>query len=191
MRDIEAFFKQSSEWIAEKLSERQRIQNACRPRRFAPGEEFMYLGRRYPLLLAAPNEKVPYLSFSDDSFLVPSNHLHRARDLFIKWYKAKALERFQERVIELGKKLNLMPRGLRLMTARTQWGSCSPDNRLSFNWKLLMADEGCIDYVVAHELLHLRERNHSRKFWSALESFMPDYRSRKAWLDENAHLLSI
>ncbi len=77
------------------------------------------------------------------------------------------------------------------MTARTQWGSCSPDDLLAFNWKLVMAADALIDYVVAHELLHIREKNHSRRFWSALESFMPDYKVRKAWLDENGHVLHI
>ena len=102
-----------------------------------------------------------------------------------------AREMITEKVFHFSKKLDLAPQGIRLMTARTQWGSCSADNCLSFNWKLIMAGDACIDYVVAHELLHIKEKNHSPRFWKALESFMPDYKERRAWLDENAHLLSI
>ena len=189
--DIDKFFEQNRAWVARKMAERRAIQEMCKPKSFVPGEEFLFLGKSYPLRLGETNGKVPTLSFCSGEFTLPENHVAKARDLFVKWYKTRAWEKITEKVLYYSKRLDLVPQGTRLMTARTQWGSCSPDNRLSFNWKLVMAADAFIDYVVAHELLHIKEKNHSHRFWGALESFMPDYRERKAWLDDNAHLLNI
>jgi predicted metal-dependent hydrolase len=189
--EIESFYQQNRAWVAKKLAERRAIQEMCKPKSFVSGEEFLFLGKSYPLRLAETNGKIPALSFCTAGFTLPKEYSAKARDLFIKWYKARALETITEKVLCFSKRLDLIPKGIRLMTARTQWGSCSPDNRLSFNWKLIMAGDAFIDYVVAHELLHIKEKNHSPRFWGALGSFMPDYRERKAWLDENAHLLNI
>jgi predicted metal-dependent hydrolase len=189
--DIESFYQQNRAWVARKLAERRAIQKMCKPKSFVPGEEFLFLGKSYPLQLGETNGKVPNISFCSRGFTLPRDHAAKARDLFIKWYKTRAWEKITEKVLCFSKKLDVLPQGIRLMTARTQWGSCSPDNRLAFNWKLVMADDAFIDYVVAHELLHIKEKNHSPRFWGALGSFMPDYKERKAWLDDNAHLLNI
>jgi predicted metal-dependent hydrolase len=189
--DIDRFFEQNRAWLARKMAERQAIQKMCKPKSFVPGEEFLFLGKSYPLQLGETNGKVPTLSFCSSGFTLPKNHARKARALFVKWYKTRAWEKITEKVLYFSTRLDLIPQEIRLMTARTQWGSCSPDNRLSFNWKLVMAAEASIDYVVAHELLHIREKNHSHRFWEALGSFMPDYKERKAWLDSNGHLLNI
>ncbi len=194
-REIERFFEQNRSWVAKKLAERRAIERQSRPKKFVSGEEFLFLGKSYPLHLAEETEetsgKIPTLSLSSRRFRLPRNYAAKARDLFIMWYKAKAWEIITERVLHVSKKLGLTPRGTRIMTARSQWGSCWPDNSLSFNWKLVMARLPIIDYVVAHELFHIKEKNHSHEFWAALESFMPDYTEHKAWLDNNGHLLNI
>ncbi len=190
-KEIDAFFETSRVWVARKLAERQAMQTMCKPKTFVDGEEFLFLGKSYPLRLGNPIGRFPALYFCSEGFTLPVNHKHKARELFIKWYKRMALEKIREKVLGFSERLNLAPQSIRLMTARTQWGSCSPDNRLCFNWKLIMAGDAFIDYVVAHELLHIKEKNHSPRFWKALESFMPDYKERRAWLDENAHLLNI
>ncbi len=189
--EIDRFYDRNRTWVARKLAEQRAIQEACKPKSFVPGEDFLFLGESYPLQLSETNGKVQALSFSSRGFSLPSDQAAKARDLFIRWYKTRAWEMITEKVLSFSKRLGVTPQGIRLMTARTQWGSCSPDNRLSFNWKLVMAREACVDYVVAHELLHIKEKNHSRRFWGALESVMPDYRECKDWLDENGHLLSI
>jgi predicted metal-dependent hydrolase len=189
-KEIDRFFEQNRGWIAKKLSEQRAIQKMCKPKCFVPGEEFLFLGKFYPLRFGETNGKLSRLSFCSRGFTLHTNH-SKARDLFVRWYKTQAWEKITEKVLDFSKRLDLIPQGIRLMTARTQWGSCSPDNRLSFNWKLVMAKDAFIDYVVAHELLHIKEKNHSPRFWNALESFMPDYKQRKDWLDENGHLLNI
>lgn len=72
---------------------------------------------------------------------------------------------------------------------KTRWGSCSSRGTLSFNWKLMLAPPGVLDYVVVHELCHLKHMDHSREFWAAVESVMPDYRERRRWLKEHGNEL--
>jgi hypothetical protein len=75
--------------------------------------------------------------------------------------------------------------------ARTRWGSCGIRGSLNFTWRLIMAPEPVIDYVIVHELAHLRVRNHSSQFWDLLEKLMPEYRQARAWLKQNGHLLEL
>lgn len=72
---------------------------------------------------------------------------------------------------------------------KTRWGSCSAEGNLNFNWRLIMAPPGVMDYVVVHELAHRKEMNHSRNFWKVIEEAMPDYWKYKAWLKENGNIL--
>jgi predicted metal-dependent hydrolase len=87
--------------------------------------------------------------------------------------------------------LGVAYRRIEVRDQRTRWGSCSPGGTLSFNWRLVLAPLEVLDYVVVHELCHLREPNHSRSFWSLVESRRPGWREQRAWLREHgAELLA-
>lgn len=75
--------------------------------------------------------------------------------------------------------------GIQIRDQRTRWGSCSANGNLSFNWRLVLAPFEVLDYVVVHEVCHLREANHSRRFWRLVEERRPDWRDQKAWLTEH------
>lgn len=76
---------------------------------------------------------------------------------------------------------------LRIGDQKTRWGSCSSKGTISYNWRLILMPEEIMDYVVVHELCHLREMNHSRKFWEYVSKIMPDYESKRKWLKENGY----
>lgn len=76
-----------------------------------------------------------------------------------------------------------------LRNQRTRWGSCSPNRTLSFNWRLVMAPPDVIDYVVVHELVHLREKNHTTRFWQLVGEYVPEYKQRTEWLERNSSRL--
>jgi predicted metal-dependent hydrolase len=80
---------------------------------------------------------------------------------------------------------------IRITSAQTRWGSCSPKGTLSFTWRLVMAPLEVIDYVVIHELAHLRVKNHSKTFWAEVESMLPDYTRHVAWLRKNGKFLTL
>ena len=107
------------------------------------------------------------------------------------WYRAKAVEVFQERVRFFEEIMRMRATRIRVRTLKSQWGSCSNQGALSFNWRLVFAPPAILDYVVVHELTHISHPNHSRRFWSAVGSVFPDFPKRRAWLRTQGHLLHL
>jgi len=188
--EIEKFIKEKQIWIVNKISEKEKqIKEA--EKTFLSGERFLYLGEWYPLEIHEFDHKEPPLRLSFGKFILNKDHIEGARDLFIKWYKREAKEKIVGRIDYYSHRLHLFPRGIRITNARSRWGSCSRDNRLSFSWRIIMASLTVIDYILIHELVHIREKNHSKRFWTTLESILPDYRKHRLWLKENGHLLQV
>jgi len=93
--------------------------------------------------------------------------------------RAKAKELLPRRAAHFAGQMGVTPAQVKVTGAKTRWGSCSSKGNLNFSWRLMLADEEAIDYVVVHELAHLREMNHSPRFWAVVEAAMPDYRQRR------------
>jgi predicted metal-dependent hydrolase len=105
--------------------------------------------------------------------------VHRA---VIDWYRESAQEHLAARAEFWSGHLRYTKTRVLARDQRSRWGSCSADGTLRFNWRLIMADAELIDYVVVHELTHMRVRNHSAEFWAELAKTMPDYRSHRSRL---------
>ena len=188
--EIERFIDKSRSWVSKKLCERERSIRETK-RGFSPGERFFYMGGSYPLSIEPNGNKGLPLRLSFGKFILDENRVNEAKNLFAQWYKTKAKEMLRERVDYYSRRLLLFPKAVRITSARVRWGSCSGDNRLSFSWRIMMAPLHVIDYILVHELVHIREKNHSKRFWSYLESIVPDYRERRTWLKENGYLLCL
>ncbi len=106
----------------------------------------------------------------------------------IKELKKQARQTIPERVAEISQRFGLTYKSIRITSAARRWGSCSHDNRLNFSWRLMLTTPSVIDYVVAHELAHIRHKNHSRDFWDCVEKMHPNVREDKCWLKENRFL---
>lgn len=100
-------------------------------------------------------------------------------------YKAQALDRLTQRVQYYAGLANLTYKTIRVGNARTRWGSCSSKGGLVFNWRLILMPERILDYLVVHELMHLKQQNHSKRFWQEVEAVIPDYKQDERWLKEN------
>lgn len=188
--EIEKFLQEKESWISDKVSEKEkRLREA--EKTFQPGEKFLYLGEWYPLEMQERGNRGSPLKLAFGKFILNGDHMADARDLFCDWYKREAKEKIKERVDYYSHRFQLVPEGIKITSARSRWGSCSRDNRLSFSWRIIMASLSVIDYVLIHELAHIREKNHSKKFWDYLESLFPGYRKQRHWLRENGHLLQI
>ena len=111
------------------------------------------------------------------------------RSALEKRYREAAKEYFPKRAAYYAYLLGVSYDRIRIAGQKTRWGSCSSNKTLSFNWKLMLAPPGVLDYVVVHELCHLKHMDHSREFWAAVESVMPDYRERRRWLKEHGNEL--
>ena len=101
-----------------------------------------------------------------------------------KRLRTLALDAFIERSVLYAAKMGVAFKKIRLNSAKTRWGSCGPQGNLSFNWRLIQAPTEVLDYVVVHELAHLIERNHSRRFWAKVAQFCPEYKTARKWLRE-------
>ena len=189
-REIEEFIREREAWVVEKLTEQKELRRELQ-KVFEPGEKFLYLGESYPLEIDESDRKELPLKLSFGKFVLNRNHVEEARDLFIEWYKGEAKEKIEGRVRYYSDRFHLLPKGTKITGAKSRWGSCSRENRLSFSWRIIMAPLRIVDYILVHELVHIKEKNHSWNFWEALEKILPDYRERKTWLKDNGHKLSL
>ncbi len=181
------FVESHTEWVRRRQAE-ARLNVPPPPKGYVSGEIFPYLGRTYALTIV--ERQRPALRFADGFYLArPARP--RAEQVFVRWYKARAFEVISERAALFAGQFGLAHQGIRITSARTRWGSCSPEGRLNFTWRLILAPLPVVDYVVIHELAHLKVKSHSRRFWKKVESMMPDYRSHVAWLGRNGHQLSL
>lgn len=185
---IEAVVEARQDWIREKQEQNRRLWQEQAPRTFAGGEEFLYLGKSYPLRIVEKQKQA--LEFRQ-GFYLRRQSTKQGREIFEKWYRVRAREIFTERVGLYARQHGLRYKSIRISGARTRWGSCGVKGTLNFSWRLAMAPLEVIDYVVIHELAHLEEKNHSRKYWAKVERLMPDYKQRRQWLKKNGASLKL
>jgi len=182
--DIQRFIEAKKDWIKRKQTQARK--DTVAPRQYIDGETFWYLGREFPLRII-PDGK-PALVVDNSFKLVKSARQH-AETVFTSWYRKQARILLLKRVDYFAQKYGFNAGKIRISSARTRWGSCSTKGTLSFTWRLVMAPLEVIDYVVVHELCHLKEMNHSKAFWGQVESILPDYKQRRKWLKKNGKLL--
>jgi predicted metal-dependent hydrolase len=182
--DIRRFIQEKEDWIKRKQVRAK--EDAVSPHQFVDGETFWYMGEEIPLHLVPDGKPVLVL---DGSFRLVASAKTQAKSHFEDWYKKQARAVLTERVEHFARVHGFQVRKIRISSARTRWGSCSSKETLSFTWRLVMAPLDVIDYVIVHELCHLKELNHSKAFWADVESILPDYIRRRKWLKENGKWL--
>jgi predicted metal-dependent hydrolase len=109
----------------------------------------------------------------------------RAEHHFINWYTRQARDWLKLRVARFTTRVDVQPRDIEVRRLGYRWGSCSPTKRLNFHWRTILLPPEIIDYIIVHELVHLREPRHGGEFWRRVERIIPDYVQRKQWLSEN------
>lgn len=172
-------------WILEK-KQQVLARGVAGPKEFVEGEEFLYLGKRYKLKIS-DGDRIKLL----DDLHFPVKFLGQAREKMIDWYKERAREIVEERARIFSQGTGWKFKRLSVTNAARRWGSCSHKNSINFSWRLAMVPRGVIDYVVAHELAHIPEKNHSARFWNNVRAVLPDYKARRKWLRENEENLKI
>lgn len=188
--EIERALHHKGEWILRKLVEQRERQQRIQSSRieWMDGGSLPYLGAPLVLVLAPAEREVIW----DDGArqlrlpLPAGASAEQIRDLAQSWLQARAREDFLPRCQRFADLLGVTMKTLRLSSAQTRWGSASADGSIRLNWRLIHFAPAIIDYVVAHELAHLREMNHSPAFWDTVRSVLPDFeRSREALREES------
>lgn len=180
-------------WIIRKQIEFDRIQPQLPKPLYLSGETYRFLGRQYRLKIFQGRDKDIYIH---DGFLILTtllvNNSHQIEKKVIYWYRKQAKNIFNKRFKECMKNVNkigimeIPEWSLRIMSKR--WGSCTKKGKILLHPELVAAPEECIDYVIIHELCHLIEHNHSPRFYEMLEIVLPDWKKRKAKLDETIEI---
>jgi hypothetical protein len=169
--EIETFMREKERWIRRRLAAPRR-----RPFVWEAGATLPWLGQSVTLALRVGENSVR-LSFERlEVGLADGGSL---REQVFAWIHEQALALFRERVVALSRVLDLTVYGVGLSNARTRWGSCSASGRIRLNWRLMLLPPHLIDYVVAHELAHRRELNHSVRFWNVVAMLYPRYREAR------------
>lgn len=104
-------------------------------------------------------------------------------------FREQAAEIFAQKAAYYARQMGVAYQRITIRDQKTRWGSCSSKGNLNFNWRLVLAPVKVLDYVVIHELAHLKEMNHSSRFWGIVEEMMPDYRNQRKWLRDQGDIL--
>ena len=186
-RQIMQFVNSKQDWINQKQALVLENLKKLPVHNFTKGETFFFLGERYKLELV-PRKK-PLLSL-EKAFLLSDTCQERlkAEEVFSAWYREQAQAVLADRVLFFARQYGFKQPLIRITAAQTRWGSCSSRGSLNFTWRLVQAPLEIIDYVVVHELCHMKEHNHSRAFWALVAEILPDFQKRRKWLKENGYL---
>lgn len=174
--DIETMIRQHGDWVLDKLAA-WRERNAAEKPALTTGTTIFALGA--PLTVTITPGSRQRWSFTDDKLHLFVPPAVAATVVLEKALRDKARTAFSERLAHYAPRLGVATPPLRLSAARTRWGSCSHHGGISLNWRLIFMPLAVVDYVVAHELAHLKEMNHSPRFWSVVEQLCPDWRARR------------
>jgi predicted metal-dependent hydrolase len=182
-----------STWIKKKLIDHAQIPMP-KPREYVNGESFQYLGKNYRLKVIKGSEAAVklnrgYIEVTTKKSAIAAEEI--IRDQLINWYMDLAIARFKEKTFKYAKQLGVVPNSITVRDYKSRWGSCSTKGDISFNWRIILAPQKIVDYVVVHELSHMLQHNHSPKYWRLVEKILPDHQESREWLKVNGSRLII
>ena len=178
---IDKFVVSKESWIIEKLTLSQKRMEQRQAFTLNYNTAILFRGDLYPLKAKAGTRA----GFDGECFYFPPNlNSNQLKEVCVQMYRRLGKIHFTDRVELYAGQMGVAPAGVKVSGAKTRWGSCSSRRSINFSWRLIMADDDVIDYVVVHELAHLIQMNHSSKFWRIVENILPDYRKRRLRLRE-------
>lgn len=195
---INSFLKKHTNWIEKQLKKIEK-QRKLRPEfNYRTGDVFYYFGEPITLEVKPSDRKRPTIKIRENQMLI---NLHRninksdgvttVKKTIEQFYRKKAEEVIHDRLQFFNEHYDFKYNRVTLRNQKSRWGSCSRLNNLNFNWRLIMAPIEVIDYVIVHEMCHLKEMNHSPRYWRLVAETIPDYKEVRKWLRKNHYLLKI
>ena len=186
---IESAVKAKEYQIFTKLAKWKELNQGKVKREYVNGQSFLYLGRNYRLKISE-NQDVP-LKISGGFLHLDKKYLDKADKVFKEFYKTKAEHKINERLQLMVDKFQVKPSTIKVLELQNRWASWTPKNGLNFHWKCVMAPVSVIDYIITHEMVHLKYPNHSTEFWNELDKKMPNFREHENWLKNNGVKMSL
>lgn len=191
--DLDALLKQRERWILKYLEKYEKAPTPSQPR-YRSGDQIPFMGEDHELEVIATQKGKQTLIARQGRFLRirlragldESGQTQEIRHALETWYRGQAKTYITKRATELAALHGFKFEKIAIKGQKTRWGSCSTNHNLNFNWRLMMAPPGGIDYVIIHELCHLREMNHSKRFWSLVRKYCPSYQKWIRWFKDHA-----
>ena len=178
---IQKLIEKKADWIVKKTEQVSELQKSKTEHRFINGETFYFRGRPLTLNLIVNRDRNRIMVKKQaDTLLVvsPTAEGEVIKDVIVKWYREQAKEVLQQKVFYYQRFIGKSVGDIRIKEQKSRWGSCSAKGNLNFNWKIMMAADDIIDYLVAHELCHRLHMNHSKEFWERLRDEMEEIWNR-------------
>ncbi len=182
-REIYRLLEKKKDWIQNHLQ----TQKNSSVHTYQSGDKFLYLGNYYTLDI----NNYPTIAIVNNVLTFPSILQFRIKKELEIWFVRQAKIMITKRVQWYAKQMKLSYKEISFGDTKSRWGSCSFDNRLKFNWKLIFAPLAVIDYVAVHELVHTTEKNHTWLFWSKVRFVLPAYKQRRLWLKKHGEQLTL
>ena len=197
--EIERFVSQKRLWIEQKLAKKASVMGERPKREFVNGQGFLYLGKSYRLRYienSSEGKKLKprrgqQLRLRHGYFELDIKQKANARRHFISWYKEKTEDKLKERIPRYDKRIGGQVQKFGVSNLGHRWASYSRNGTIHFNWRSVMAPIWVFDYILVHEMAHMIERPHSKKFWQLVSRVMPDYGEHERWLAENGPELEL
>jgi predicted metal-dependent hydrolase len=186
---VEDILVQKSRWILRHLHGGKPLQMPLFKPAPGHGDSLPYLGKTIKIAVTAEAGKHPAARLIDGRLLIPLNSGANTTPILEKWFREQAKLVFRQKADTFKVIMGLSYNALLIRGQRTRWGSCSPTGNITLNWKLLMAPQEIVDYVIIHELAHRKYMNHSRKFWQFVERFCPRWKECRKWLVKHEYEL--
>jgi predicted metal-dependent hydrolase len=197
---IHKFVKDHKAWVevtSEKVKLRKKNIKKIAPVNYNNGTLVPFRGKQVRIILeqVVSSNKIKIELDKNNEFIIFVPKLNHNSDLIrlalIEWMKKQAYIDVEGYVKLYANKYNLYPRNVRIKTQKSRWGSCGIHNDININWLLILAPPEVLAYVVVHELCHIKERNHSARFWQLVEAHFPAYQKQRNWLKQNGSSLAL
>ena len=182
---IEAFLQEKETWIVRKKAEMTGAGIELPPENLH-GYAFLLLGKETEISLS----ETKYIVYDKEGnrLFLPEK---KSQEKLVKWLKENAKRIFSNVTEEWAKKMDVSYASVTITSARGRWGSCSAENALRYSFRLLYAPKEVIEYVIVHELAHVKHKNHSPLFWREVEKYIPDWKEKRAWLKKYSVLMQV
>ena len=191
--EILKWVKTKTAWIIRQRAKLKEQQDVNPPKQYITGEKFWYQGREYELEVRISTGRAGMVGIVEDKIILFAKigESAQVQKILSGWYVQQAKTVIPKRVRHFAEQMGENHGNITIKNQKKRWGSCSSAKNLNFNWRLILAPEEVLDYVVVHELCHLRQMNHSKEFWHEVEMVLPNYKVHKKWLEMNGTLLNI
>ena len=180
---IFSFLREKENWILRKKSQRAGAGMKLPPENL-DGYSFLLLGKPYLVRLCDSRK----IRVDNAVIYLPSEN---AKEKLTAWLKQNAKRILTNAVAAQSTRMGVQVSSVRISSAKTRWGSCSGKNNVNFSFRLLYAPKETVEYVVIHELAHVRHKDHSKRFWAEVEWYAPDWKTHRKWLKDHAYLMQI